>query len=192
MEDSDITLMQRLKVGNIQSFDQLLVRHHKRVLNIIYKYIGDAVLAEDLVQEVFLRVYKARVTYQPTAKFTTWLYQIVKNLCLQKLKKGGYKVYSMDSHPHHSGIKPTEYLPSPGALPLEIIEQAEVAEVVKAALAVLPPNQRMALVLNKYEGLAYNEIAESMSLSFKAVKSLLSRARVSLKEKLAAYVALDK
>lgn len=188
MPDTDIDLMQRLKAGDTRSFEELLQRHQKRVLNVIYRYLGHATLAEDLVQEVFLRVYKARQSYKPKAKFTTWLYKITANLCLKELEKRRKKTYSLDS-----GTKePAQYIQSTAASPAETMEQKEVAQVVQDALAELPPKQRMAVVLNKYQGFSYEEIAASMELSTKAIKSLLFRARTSLKERLAVYVAMDK
>ncbi|MFH1228115.1 MAG: RNA polymerase sigma factor [Planctomycetota bacterium] len=183
-EDADAVLMQRIKSGDIGSFDELLGRHHKRVLNIVYKFIGNEQSSEGLAQEVFLRVFRAKESYKPTAKFTTWLYQIVKNLCLQQIKKKSNQTYSIDANPDNPG----EYIQSPGALPSEIVEKKETADRVKEAIAGLPPNQRIAIILNKYEELSYQEIADTMDISAKAVKSLLLRARVNIKEKLADYV----
>lgn len=192
IEDTDIILMQRIKSGDIQSFDKLLERHHKRVLNIVYKYIGNKQSAEDLVQEVFLRIYKSRHSYKPKAKFTTWLYEIVKNLCLQELKKKSNKTYSIEANQENPKMNHIANLQNPGALPPEIIEKEEITLLIKEVIDSLPPNQRMAVVLNKYEDLSYQEIADSMAISMKAVKSLLSRARMNIKEKLLTYVDLNK
>lgn len=188
MHDIDITLMLGTKAGDTRSFEKLVERHQKSVLNVIYRYIGDGHLAEDLTQEVFLRVYQARKSYRPEAKFTTWLYTIVKHLCLNELKRKGRKVYSVDAYTNDSDIKPAQYMQAPGSSPSEIIEKKEIARVVKEVVAHLPPNQRMAVVLNKYEGLSYQEIGKSMGISIKAVKSLLLRARVNIKDKLSAYI----
>lgn len=211
MEDTDILLMQRIKSGDVQSFDELFERHHKRVLNIIYKYIGNKQSAEDLVQEVFLRVYKSRHSYKPTAKFTTWLYTIVKNLCFKEFRKSSQKIYSIEANAGNSEIKSTQYFFAKGGsvygtglreedrirqdqvtLPSEIIEKEEITRRIKEVIEGLPPKQRIAVILNKYECLSYQEIADSIGISIKAVKSLLCRARINIKDKLSAYVDINK
>lgn len=192
MEDTDILLMQRIKSGDVQSFDKLLERHHKRVLNIIYKYIGNEQSAEDLVQEVFLRVYKSRHSYKPKAKFTTWLYTIVKNLCFKEFKKSSQKIYSVESNAENSEIESIQYFQNQVTLPPEIIEKEEITRRIKEVIDGLPPKQRIAVILNKYECLSYQEIADSIDISIKAVKSLLFRARINIKDKLSAYVDINK
>ena len=188
MEDTDIALMQRIQSGDTESFEILFARHHRKVLNIIYRYIGNASLSEDLVQEVFLRVYKIRKSYKPTAEFTTWLYEIVKNLCLNELKKKSRKTYSLDADQENPNLNHAQYIQSPELSPAKLIEQAESVRVIKQVIARLPPNQRMAVVLNKYEALSYKEISKIMGLSTKAVKSLLLRARTNIKEMISPYL----
>jgi len=179
MDDIDITLMLGVKAGDIQCFEQLFAKHQKSVLNVIYRYVGNAHLAEDLTQETFFRVYKARESYQADAKFTTYLYRIVTNLCINELKRRK-PLYSLDSSPEH-----TDNIPAPE---LHSTEDPELTQRVKAVIAGLLPNQRMAVVLNKYEKLSYQEIAERMDISVKAVKSLLARARTNIKEQLEPYI----
>lgn len=180
MHDTDIRLMLEVQSGNIRSFEELLAKHQKGVLNVIYRYVNNEHLAEDLAQEAFLRIYKARSSYQPQAKFTTWLYKIVTNLCLNELKRHK-KTYSLDQAPDQADIKPSQ--PA---------EKTETINKVKEVIADLPPNQRMAVVLNKYQGLPYEAIAQSLGISAKAVKSLLARARANIKERLAGYVNKNK
>lgn len=187
MPDTDITLMLAVKSGDTRSFEQLLARHQKSVLNVIYRYVGDAYWAEDLTQEVFLRVYKARESYEPEAKFTTWLYKIVTNLCFKELKKKR-KIYSLDHDPNNSDINPGQYIQAPVSDPSEKGARDDLVPVVKQVVENLPANQRMAVVLSKYQGLGYQEIARSMGISAKAVKSLLARARTNIKERLAIYI----
>lgn len=189
-DDADIAAMKRLAAGEDKALEELVERHKRVVLNIAYRYTGDSVAAEDLAQEAFIRVYQARKRYKPSAKFSTWLYRIVSNLCLSALRKEQVrKAYSLDSaletqegefRTDRSNVETG----SPGAR----LEREELAGVVREAVQALPENQRIAVILNRYASLGYQEVAKSMGLSSMAVKSLLNRARNNLKEKLSPYI----
>ena len=189
-EDTDIAAMKRLAAGEDEALEELVERHKRVVLNIAYRYTGDSVAAEDLAQEAFIRVYQARKRYKPAAKFSTWLYRIVSNLCLSALRKEQVrKAYSLDStletqEGEFRTDRSTEETGSPGAR----LEREELAGVVREAVQALPENQRIAVILNRYASLGYQEVAKSMGLSSMAVKSLLNRARSNLKEKLSPYI----
>jgi RNA polymerase sigma-70 factor (ECF subfamily) len=189
-ENDDIAAMKRLASGESRALEELVERHRKRVLNVAYRYMGDPVAAEDLAQEAFIRVYQARKRYKPTAKFSTWLYRIVTNLCLSALRKEQVrKAFSLDSSLEtQEGEFRTDRSGRHASPPGAKLEREEVADVVRRAVQALPENQRMAVILNRYAGLGYQEVAKSMELSPMAVKSLLNRARNNLKEKLSPYL----
>lgn len=183
--DSDAELMYRVKYGDDSAYEELLHRHYRSVLNLAYRYLGDRHAAEDLAQEVFLKVYAARRRYQVCARFTTWLFRIAINACLN---------YGRHRRPEATWISASANPGSQPAVdansepPLRNLERQELSEKVHHALGKLPPNQRAALVLNKLRGLSYAEVAEVMDASLPAVKSLLSRARSNLKEMLQPYL----
>ncbi len=182
-------LMVAVANGDRFAFEILVSRHQTRILNTIYRFIGDRTDAEDLAQEVFLRIWQAAQRYKPTAKFTTWAYRITANLCINELKSARRKRFfqfnlpdrnmqpQVDEHVTENGQK----VPSPESLLLA----AEEKRQIWAAIQSLPANQRMAVVLKRYEGLSYAEIAEVLSCSVSAVDSLLVRAKRSLRKKLA-------
>ncbi len=189
-EDADVAAMKRLAAGDSSALRELIERHKKVVLNIVYRYIGDRSAAEDVSQEAFVRVYQARKRYKPTAKFSTWLYRIVSNLCLSTLRKEQLrKAYSLDSsletrEGELRTDRSSDDMDPPGAR----LDKEELAEVVREAVESLPDTQRMAVILNRYGGLGYQEVARSMNLSSMAVKSLLNRARNNLKQMLSHYL----
>ncbi len=187
-ETSSEELMTRIGAGDRYAFE-LLVRHHQRsVLNFIYRFIGERSQAEDLTQEVFLRVWQSAATYKPTAKFTAWLYRIVANLCINKHKSDRIKKLFMvpfarqeEKHSvNESTIEHAEKVSSPE----DLLLAAERKHRILNALRQLPDNQRMALILKTYDNLSYQEIAWIMGRSVAAVDSLLIRAKKNILKKL--------
>jgi RNA polymerase sigma-70 factor (ECF subfamily) len=184
--------MERLARGDDAAFDLILERYKKRIFGIIYRYIQDRTLAEDLSQEVFIRIYNARHTYEPTAKFSTWVYAITSNLCLNEIRKqkAAGKVFSL-----HDVTKGGERERINGiadertADPSENMEKEEIAAYVRKAISELPDQQRMAVILRRFEDQSYQDIAKAMKLSVSAVKSLLSRARENIKKKMAPFLS---
>lgn len=177
VDDPDVALMLRFKAGEEAAFEELVRKHTKSVLNMVYRYLSDRSQAEDVAQDVFVKVYKARLKYEPAAKFTTWLFRITVNHCLNEIR-------SRRSQP--VGSAPMEELieePSPEN-PDDRMNSVELRNAVREALDELPENQRMAVILARYHDLSYDEIAETMVLSLEAVKSLLFRAKENLKVKL--------
>lgn len=186
----DVQLMLRVRSGDHAAFGVLVDRHKQRVLNVVYRYMGPGADAEDIAQEVFIRVYRARRSYVASAKFTTWLYTICRNTCLKEQARRRTRA-RLEGDPMSDGdrsaeIKADAYTPSP----LESVLLDEQAKVARRAIEALPDAQRMALILRKYESLTYEEIAEAMRCSVRAVKSLLYRARVTLRRELAEYLEL--
>ncbi len=192
--DPDVALMLRVKdgEGDAVAFEQLILRYQTRLLRVLRHIVGSDTVAEDLVQDVFLRVWRARKNYQPTAKFSTWVFHIANNVASNSLRdrkrRKEFQVSSGD--PATSGVISLEQMAiaSTGSMPVRKLDQAERAEIVRLAVEALSERQRMALLLSRFEGLSYQEIASTMELSVQAVKSLLSRARVNLKMLLAPYI----
>ena len=176
--DDDVRLMLSFRDGNVADFEKLMQRHQQSVLNLAYRFIGDRTAAEDVAQEVFLQIYRFGPSYRPSASFVTWMYQIVRNTCYSELRRRGRRALLIDDDPANDPPAP----PDPDHL-----VQAELQAAVRQAIASLPDNQRMALVLRRYENLSYDKIAQTMGMSESAVKALLHRARETLKEKLKSY-----
>lgn len=194
LRDPDIRLMLRVRDDDPEAFTQLVGQYQHRLVGIMHHLVGNAEEAEDLAQEVFLRVYRNRKSYSPKAKFSTWLFTIANNLALNALRNRGRKpavpLVGADSGP--LGARPEEQLVrDPGATPSFGLRQAELADRIRAALDTLNDRQRMAVVLNKFEDMNYADIAAVMGLTTKAVKSLLSRARARLRDALAGYMYMD-
>ena len=179
--DEDTGLMLQFRDGSTDAFERLVRRNQDRVFKLARRYLSDPGRAEDVTQEVFVRVYQSAPAYKPTAKFTTWLYRITCNLCLNALRDG--KVRGEVSL---SGVNLEDKALEPAELrdPAERLGTEELTSAINAALAALPESQRTALILRRYEELSYQEIAEAIGGTVSGVKSLLSRARQSLRESL--------
>jgi RNA polymerase sigma-70 factor (ECF subfamily) len=186
-EDPDVQLMLRLQQGDRSALRPLLERNHQRVLNLAYRYLGDRNHAEDVVQETFLRLYRARARYRPDAPFQAYLLRISTNICLSRLRRKAPLPLSSPPEPTEEERSPEPADPR-AVQPGESLLGGELRERVRAAVAELPDRQRLAIMLNKFEGLDYQEVAVQMGLSLPATKSLLHRARMALKEALAVYL----
>jgi RNA polymerase sigma-70 factor (ECF subfamily) len=178
-------LMARIAKGDEDAFEILVNRHQTSILNLIYRFIGDRTQARDLAQEVFLRAWQGAKTYKPEAKFTTWIYRIVTNLCLNELKSAHRKRwFSLHRTGEDAEKTLEETLPDGSPSAEDLLLTRERSRRIADALQNLPANQRMALVLKRYEDLSYEEIAKIMGCSISAVESLLVRAKRTLQEKL--------
>jgi RNA polymerase sigma-70 factor (ECF subfamily) len=194
LRDPDIRLMLRVRDDEPGAFEELVEQYQHRLVAVMNHLVGHPQEAEDLAQEVFLRVYRARKKYRPRSKFSTWLFTIANNLALNTLRARQRKpvvpLPARDSGP--LGPRPAEQLvPDHGTGPMQKVQNQELCQVIRRALDGLNDRQRMAVVLNKFEDMGYAEIAEVMGLTTKAVKSLLSRARENLRAALAGYVYMD-
>jgi RNA polymerase sigma-70 factor (ECF subfamily) len=177
-------LMAKVAEGDEYAFEILVRRHQVSVLNLIYRFIGKRAQAEDLAQDVFIRVWQAAKSYEPRAKFSTWIYRITANLCLNELKSAGRKKlipYFPGEEGKEGGFE-TISDESPSAEERLLAE--ERIRQISDALQSLPEKQRMALILKKYDDLPYQEIAQILGCSVSAVESLLVRAKKNLLEKL--------
>jgi RNA polymerase sigma-70 factor (ECF subfamily) len=188
--DPDAALMQAFQRGDESAFEQLVERHRARVLRLAYRYLGNEAAAEDLAQEAFLRVYRARHRWQPKAKFSTWLYRVTANACLNELRaRRVRKAVEATAPTGPSGEPLFEAVDEKTAAPDQALLHLETATVVREAVQKLPDDQRLVVVLNKYEGLSYRELADAMNRSVPAIKSLLVRARENLRKQLEPYLS---
>jgi RNA polymerase sigma-70 factor (ECF subfamily) len=182
----DFTLMERIGAGDHQAFRELVERHQNAVIGTVAKMLGNASESEDIAQQVFLRIWRNAKRYRPDAKFTTYLFTITRNLVFnESRRKSRKKEVSSDEREENSNCLVEA---SPDRQPDAELLQAELQQAVDAAIASLPETQRMAVVLRRYEQLSYEEIAETLELSVSAVKSLLFRARTTLRESLSDYL----
>lgn len=188
--DLGAELMLAWRDGDDSAFERLVEAYSGQVYALLTRFLGRHPGREDFVQEVFLRVVRSRERYEPRARFTTWLYRIVFNLAVNETQRGaGKDALSLDTplgRDEEGGPRdiPDEAAPDPA----EGLERGDVVEAVRGAIESLPENQRMALVLAKYEGMAYAEIGDVMGSSEKAIKSLIHRARERLRELLSPYL----
>ncbi|MCK5114332.1 MAG: sigma-70 family RNA polymerase sigma factor [Phycisphaerae bacterium] len=189
-QDEDVQLMLRFCDGDRAAFDKLVERNLSNVCGLVYRFLGNQSQVDDIAQEAFLRVLKNAHRYKPEAKFSTWLYRIVANLCFNVIRS---RKTAKQISIHSAGSEDSKF-----DLPDETQQNPDAGLVgderskrVSEAVAKLPENQRLAIILNKYEDKSYAEIAEILDTTTMAVKSLLSRARVTLREQLEGYFKND-
>ncbi len=182
----DAALMAEVARGDTVAFERLVERHQALVIGTVGRMLGHNSDVEDVAQQVFIRVWKGAPRYRPTAKFTTWLLTITRNLVFNEARRR--KRHPGDTLDVHEGeetlvlIEPAQHVPDK-----ELLE-AELHRAIEAAIRVLPEKQRMAVVLRRYEGKSYEEIGEVLGLTVPAVKSLLFRARTELRAALNRYL----
>ena len=184
--ERDAELMLRVREGCAASFTQLLERHRGPVIHFLYRMVQNQAVAEELAQEVFLRVYRSRATYEPTAKFTTWLFRIATHLALNAIRdgKGEKNKESLDQEQADGIIR--QVADRAPTVEQRLLNQVKVREI-RRAINSLPGKQRAAVLMHKYQELEYSQIARILNCSESAVKSLLFRAYESLRSKLAHF-----
>lgn len=185
-DPEDIRLMELAGAGDESAFEQLVERHQRLVIGTVGRMLGTGSDAEDIAQQVFVRVWKNAKRYEPRAKFTTWLLKITRNLVFNELRRRSRHPQvplQSDSEEEERPLK-DEQAVAPDASLLE----HELQQAVDAAIANLPETQRMAVILRRYEELSYEEIADALDQSVSAVKSLLFRARTELRQSLQRYL----
>jgi RNA polymerase sigma-70 factor (ECF subfamily) len=185
--DDDIKLMLEVKAGNRESFNRLVDKYSRQIINYIYRFSGSRQDAEDLAQEVFMKVYNAASAYVPSAKFTTWIYRIASNVSIDYLrrKKHGATTDSLDERlENEDGSAEKQVADDKQASPEKEAVGRETADNINRALASLPENQRAAIILKIYEERSYADIASVLGVSVASVESLIFRARQALQIKL--------
>ena len=188
--DADADLMLRVKRGDRAAFAALVEKYRQPLFNFIFRTLRDETETEDVAQNVFLQVYKSRDRYQRTAKFSTWLFTIARNLCLNEIRRRTrHPADSLDeTHGDNEDQPARQYVDKSVFLPLENVLHGELARKVEEALADLPENQRTAILLCRQDELTYEEIAEVLGCSLSATKSLIHRGRETLTDKLKPYL----
>jgi RNA polymerase sigma-70 factor (ECF subfamily) len=188
--DPDAQLMLRVKQGDMVAFEELVGKYKQPVINLIYRTLPDAAEAEDLAQHVFLQVFKSAHRYLVSAKFSTWLYTIARNLCLNEIRRRSrHPAESLDiGHPDNEDQPLRQYEDTKNFSPPDLLLQDELVQKIEQALAELPENQRTAIMLFREKEMSYEEIAEVLACSLSATKSLIHRGRETLKQKLKPYL----
>jgi len=190
--DPDVRLMLQVRDDDAGAFEELVARYQDRLIAVLEHLVRGRDQAEDLAQEVFLRVFRARKRYRPGARFSTWLFTIANNVASNALRRRRRRkevdATTVVGGEDRQGSLDEMATAASGLMPARQLDQLERAEMVQAAVESLNERQRMALLLAKFEGLSYEEISQVMELSPQAVKSLLSRARRNLKEWLEPYI----
>jgi RNA polymerase sigma-70 factor (ECF subfamily) len=188
--DPDAALMLRVKRGDRAAFAVLVDKYKQPVMNFVFRSLRDEIEAEDLAQNVFLQAWKSRGRYKQTAKFSTWLFTIARNLCLNEIRRRSrHPAESIEEeHAEHEDQPHRQYEDRSQMAPPEQLLQGELARKIEEALAGLPENQRTAILLCRQDELSYEEIAVILDCSLSATKSLIHRGRETLKEKLKPYL----
>src|SRR4051794_22118759 len=182
----DVQLMALISKGDTAAFEELIERHQSLVIGTVARMLGSNSEIEDIAQQVFIRVWRSASRYVPRAKFTTWLMKITRNLVFNEMRRSKRHA-GIPLEPESGKEIPTtktEAAEGPDATLLE----RELEQAIEKAIAALPETQRMAIVLRRYEGVSYEEIADILDLSVPAVKSVLFRARTELRERLRGYL----
>jgi RNA polymerase sigma-70 factor (ECF subfamily) len=192
LRDPDVRLMLQVRADNAAAFEELVLRYQVRVITVLERLVHRRDVAEDLAQDVFLRVFRARKNYEPTAKFSTWLFTIANHVASNALRSrarrrevSGAPRSSADSQPM---LLEQIAVADSGLMPARQLSNRERIEMVREAIQGLSDGQRSALVLSKFEGMSYTDIGQVMNLTPQAVKSLLSRARRNLRLALEPYI----
>jgi RNA polymerase sigma-70 factor, ECF subfamily len=190
--DPDVRLMLSVRDDDAAAFEELMLRYQERLVTVLEHLVNDRDLAEDLAQEVFLRIYRSRKRYAPGAKFSTWLFTIANNVASNaRRSRGRRKEVAFDPRPATStGMLSLDSMAqaASGFMPTRQLDKAEMREIVQLAIGTLNERQRLAVLLCKFESMSYEEIAETMDMTPQAIKSLLSRARANLRDVLEPYL----
>lgn len=179
-QDPDVQLMLKAGEGNLQSFEELVLKHQKAVLNAAFRYTGNPSVAEELTQDVFVRVFRAAKSYRPEARFSTWLFTIVRNVCMNYKMREGKQDHQMDADNDLVEISQSQENPEQRAI------RRELEVKIQKAIMSLPETLRMPLILSQFQQMSYEEIAKVLELSVAAVKVRIHRARNALAQRLIA------
>ncbi len=192
LHDPDVRLMLEVRDDKAAAFEELMLRYQNRLVTVLEHLVGRRDLAEDLAQDVFLRIYRARKRYVPGAKFSTWLFTIANNVASNALRsQSRRREVNWKTKPGEStGANALDQMAQAASslMPARQMDKAEMREVVREAIGTLNERQRLAVLLSKFENMSYEDIAETMQMTPQAIKSLLSRARGNLRSVLEPYL----
>lgn len=186
MEDTGTKLMLRFQQGDESAFREIVEQHKLSVLNLCYRFVGNKNDAEDIAQDVFIRILNAAPRYRPDASLSTWLYRITVNVCLNFQRRKKILNFFSLNHQFESGQTTGDRLPDliSEEQPDIILEKKELQMLVQQAIQSLPENQQTVVILHRYEGLSYQEIAAVLNTTVSAIESRLHRAKLNLQRKL--------
>jgi RNA polymerase sigma-70 factor, ECF subfamily len=184
--DPDVALMERVRGGDSAAFRELFAKYSEALVNFAYRFIGRRDRAEELVQDAFLQIYRARGRYEAKARFTTYLYRVATNLCLNELRRFEYqgKTEPLEGNLNRDDDAGRELADDRIPAAEDRLAGMETGGRIKGVLDKLPPNQRVALLLSRVEGLSYQEVAKCLETTESAVKSLIFRATQTLRDEL--------
>ncbi len=177
-QDPDVQLMLKAGTGDLQAFETLVLKHQKSVLNAAFRYTGNPSVAEELTQDIFVRVFRAAPTYRPEARFSTWLFTIVRNVCSNYRMREGKQDHQIDAEADLPSMSQDQENPEEKAI------RHELESKIQKAVLALPESLRLPLILSQFQQMPYEEIAQVLELSVAAVKVRIFRARQALAEKL--------
>jgi len=188
--DPDAALMLQVQRGDRVAFEQLVEKYKQPVINLVARVLGDFTEAEDITQNVFVQVFKSAARYRVSARFSTWLFTIARNLCLNEIRRRTrHPAESLDvSHPEHDDQPLRQFEDTRTQPPPEAALGRELEAKIQEALNDLPENQRTAILLFRQEEMSYEEIARVLGCSLPATKSLIHRGREALKQRLKPYL----
>ncbi|MFM2294789.1 MAG: hypothetical protein RLZZ350_1202 [Verrucomicrobiota bacterium] len=187
--DPDADLMLRVKRGDMAAFTQLVERWKQPVTNLVARTIRDENEAEDIAQNVFIQVHKSAARYEVSAKFTTWLFTIARNLCLNEIRRRSrHPTDPLDAPAFADSDEPRQFPDNKTFAPDQAAVHGELADKIEEALASLPENQRTAILLFQKQDMSYEDIADVLGVSLSSTKSLIHRGRETLKERLKPYL----
>jgi len=182
----DIAWMQCVRQGDLGAFERLVEAHQSKVVGVVAKMLGDVSDAEDIAQQVFLRVWNSAARYEPSARFTTWLFTITRNLAFNELRRRKrHPAVSLDSE---LGGRAFQVQDAHAKSAPKVMMEEEMQASIQKAIDALPQAQRMAVILRRYQDVSYEEIGNILEMSVPAVKSVLFRARTTLRECLRDYL----
>lgn len=188
--DEDVALMRQVKLGDREAFAALVDRYRQPVLNLIYRMVHDAAEAEDLAQNTFVQVFRFAGRYRENARFSTWLFTIARNLCLNELRRRArHPAESLEATGSHPDSAPLQREDAHSPQAPDAVLHRELEAKIQESLDALPPKQRLAVLLCRNEDLSYEDIAAVLKCSLSATKSLIHRGRETLKQRLKPYLA---
>jgi len=185
-DDDDARLMQAVADGDKAAFATLFDRHHQAVVRFAYRFVGTTARAEELAQDIFVKLYKSAKGYRPTAKFKTYLFRVATNHCLNELRRGDYRVETSGTDSTENAVESRD---GGAERPDQSLEGRELERAVGAAMAKMSDRERLAFSMCRFEGLAYKEIADALQASEAAVKSLIHRATLQVMKQVEALRA---